>query len=136
MGTNIPGTITPSENIKITSGVNQEDVTSNYYITTVPGTITILPKSISITSKTAEKKYNGQALVDNTVVEEPELVNDSQVISYNFTGSQTSIGTSKNTFTASIKDGENDVTNNYDIDYNYGNLTVYGEISYLSLIHI
>ena len=130
VGTNIPGTITPSENIKITSGVNQEDVTSNYYITTVPGTITILPKSISITSKTAEKKYNGQALVDNTVVEEPELVNDSQVISYNFTGSQTSIGTSQNTFTASIKDGENDVTNNYDIDYNYGNLTVYGEISY------
>ena len=130
VGTNIPGTITPSENIKITSGVNQEDVTSNYYITTVPGTITILPKSISITSKTAEKKYNGQALIDNTVVEEPELVNDSQVISYNFTGSQTSIGTSKNTFTASIKDGENDVTNNYDIDYNYGNLTVYGEISY------
>ena len=47
VGTNIPGTITPSENIKITSGVNQEDVTSNYYITTVPGTITILPKSIS-----------------------------------------------------------------------------------------
>ncbi len=130
VGTNIPGIITPSENIKITSGVNQEDVTSNYYITTVPGTITILPKSISITSKTAEKKYNGQALIDNTVVEEPELVNDSQVISYNFTGSQTSIGTSQNTFTASIKDGENDVTNNYDIDYNYGNLTVYGEISY------
>ena len=130
VGTNIPGTITPSENIKITSGVNQEDVTSNYYITTVPGTITILPKSISITSKTAEKKYNGQALVGNTVVEEPELVNDSQVISYNFTGSQTSIGTSQNTFTASVKDGENDVTNNYDIDYNYGNLTVYGEISY------
>ena len=128
VGKNIPGTITASKNVKITS--NGEDVTQNYYITTTPGTITIDPKAISITSDSAEQKYNGQALIKKSVESDPELVKESQTINYNFTGRQIAIGTSKNTFTASIKDGENDVTRNYNITYNYGTLTVYGEINY------
>ena len=128
VGKNIPGTITASKDVKITS--NGEDVTKNYYITTNPGTITINQKAISITSDSAEQKYNGQALIKNSVESDPELVKESQIISYTFTGRQIAIGTSKNTFTASIKDGENDVTRNYNITYNYGTLTVYGEINY------
>ena len=128
VGKNIPGTITASKDVKITS--NGEDVTKNYYITTNPGTITINQKAISITSDSAEQKYNGQALIKNSVESNPELVKESQTINYNFTGRQIAIGTSENTFTASIKDGENDVTRNYNITYNYGDLTVYGEISY------
>lgn len=128
VGKNIPGTITASKNVKITS--NGEDVTQNYYITTTPGTITIDPKAISITSDSAEQKYNGQALIKKSVESDPELVKESQTINYNFTGRQIAIGTSNNTFTASIKDGETDVTGNYNITYNYGTLTVYGEINY------
>ena len=128
VGRNISGTITSGNQVQITS--NGKDVTRNYLITTTPGSITITPKEITITSVSEEQKYNGQALIDQNVETQPELA-DGDSISFNFTGSQTNIGVSQNTFTANIFDENNVLINqNYKINYQYGELNVYGEISY------
>lgn len=127
-GNRITGTITPQNEVQILA--NGKDVSANYLITTVPGSITILPKEITITSVDAEQKYNGQALIKHEVVDEPKLaVGDS--ISYSYTGNQTTIGSSENSFTVNLSDENNQSINqNYKVNYDYGTLTVYGEISY------
>ncbi|MBM6765994.1 InlB B-repeat-containing protein, partial [Faecalicoccus pleomorphus] len=127
-GNRITGTITPQNEVQILA--NGEDVSANYLITTVPGSITIQPKEITITSVDAEKKYNGQALIKHEVVDEPELAAGDS-ISYSYTGNQTIIGSSENSFTVNLSDENNQSINqNYKVNYDYGTLTVYGEISY------
>ena len=126
-GKNIAGTITQEKDVKILA--DGKDVSKNYLITTIPGSITITPKKVTITSADAEKKFNGQALIKHEISEEPELADGDQV-KYSFTGMQTNIGTGKNTFTANFyKDGTM-INSNYSVEYQYGELIVYGEINY------
>ena len=128
VGVRIPGTITAANDVKITAGT--EDVTANYDIITNAGWITITPLEITVGSESGEQRYTGSALrVREASVTAGKLA-EGDTITYNVTGMQTDIGSSQNSFTAIIKDGETTVTNNYSIQYTYGTLTVYGEISY------
>ena len=128
VGEQIPGTITAANDVKITAGT--EDVTANYDIITNAGWITITPLEITVGSESGEQLYTGRAFrVREASVTAGELA-EGDTITYNVTGMQTDIGSSQNRFTAIIKDGETTVTNNYSIQYTYGTLTVYGEISY------
>nr|WP_026657177.1 InlB B-repeat-containing protein [Butyrivibrio sp. AC2005] len=103
--------------------VNGQDVTDKFDDPEfIIGTLTITPKPIELTSGSAEKVYDATPLVYHVANANTEWgIGDA--VTYNFTGSQTEVGTSKNTFAAVPA---NDLTDfkNYIITYVYGDLTV------------
>ena len=74
-------------------------------VTTKAGTLTITPREITLTSADAKKPYDGTPLEKKevTVTGAHGLV-DTHTIEYTYTGSQTYVGSSPNTFTYLIKD--------------------------------
>ena len=105
------------------------DLTENYNVTYVYGTLTILKRSARITTLTYTKVYDGQTLYG--------YVDDSDIIKYNFvsghevvvpTGEDcpniTDVDRITNSYTVTVYDGEVDVTENYDISYQYGYLEI------------
>ena len=89
------------------------------------GTVEITPRDISIQSQSATKVYDGTPLTKNefTIIK-GELVGGEK-ITVIITGSQTNVGSSKNTIQSiSIKSGDTDVTGNYNITKVEGTLTV------------
>ena len=106
----------------------ERDVTFNYEITTVKGTLSVYARSITVIAGSAKKVYDGQELVCQTYKlfkEEGEpLVLDHQervVVA----GSQTEVGESANKIVSvQIFAGERDVTFNYAITCEDGVLLV------------
>ena len=86
------------------------------------GTLTITPKEMTVTSLDATKVYDGSPLTNHSAVAEPTW-GEGDEVAYNFTGTQTEVGVSDNTFTVVAA---NDITdlNNYKINYKYGKLEV------------
>ena len=82
----------------------------------------ITPRTVKLTSGSDSKTYDGTALVKHDVaVSEDGFVKDDGA-TYKFTGSQTNVGTSDNTFTYALKDGT--LASNYIITTEAGKLTV------------
>ena len=86
------------------------DVTANYTIETHDGTLTVMPRQITLTSATKQKPYDGKPLTDQTVtatVAEGTYAPfaDGEGLVYNVTGSQLDEGSSANTFTYTAKEG-------------------------------
>jgi len=103
----------------------EEDLTSNYMITYLFGTLTVNARRIEITSKDAIKEYDGIPLTqegwDLTVGE----VAPNQTLSVTCTGAITDVGETANTFLYEIKDASNqDVSENYLVETVTGTLTV------------
>lgn len=101
-----------------------EDVTANYTIVTVNGTLEVTKRELVITADSASKVYDGTALTDNgfTVA---GLADGETVASVAVAGSQTGIGQSANVASnAVVMRGDSNVTANYDITYIDGTLTV------------
>ncbi len=97
------------------------DVTDQYsFAECVSGTLTVTPANVTITSGSASKSYDGNALTCDTVTATGFV--DGEGASYNVTGSQTEIGSSKNTFEYTLNDGTNAA--NYNITLIEGTLTV------------
>ena len=89
-------------------------------VTTVDYQIT--PRTVKLTSGSDSKTYDGTPLVKHDVtVSEDGFVKDDGA-TYEFTGSQTNVGTSDNTFTYALKDGT--LASNYIITTEAGKLTV------------
>ncbi len=101
------------------------DVTSNYDITYVDGSLEVTPRPITIKPEDATKVYDGTELTsDVTEVTSGTLVN-GHTITITTSGSQTNVGTSTNSIlTVTIDDGGTDVTSNYDITFIDGSLEV------------
>ncbi len=102
-----------------------QSVLDNYHLYLATGTLTVTPRPITIQSDSAEKNYDGTPLTCHryTVVE--DILPKHRIEKAAFTGSQTEVGSSANTFTVQIVDGNGIVaTANYDITYVYGTLTV------------
>ena len=104
---------------------NNEDVTSNYNVIPKLGKLTIHKRQIKYKTEGGEKVYDGGALTNG----EYSLVNgtiaDGQTPQVTATGTQTLAGNSENTLDVKILDGNgDDVTENYDITYELGKLTV------------
>ena len=79
-------------------------------VTTTAGTQTITAREITLTSADAEKPYDGTPLEKKEVtVTGAHGLADTHTIEYTFTGSQTYVGYSPNTFTYLIKDKEGNV---------------------------
>lgn len=102
------------------------DVTSQFNITRLKGTLTITPRPMTIETSAANKSYDGSALTERST---PTITGrvDGQQVTLRITGSQTKVGSSENTVSdvkITDKTSGADVTKNYDIRYQYGLLTV------------
>ena len=96
-----------------------KDVTNNLKITKVPGSITITPATLTVTTPSANKVYDGSPLTaDGTI---SGFVNN-ETATFTTTGSQTEVGNSKNTY--SIKWNGTAKSTNYQISEAVGTLTV------------
>ena len=82
--------------------------------------IKITPRTVKLTSGSDSKTYDGTPLTKHEVKEDGFVKDDGAT--YDFTGSQTNVGTSDNTFTYNLKDGT--LASNYIITTEAGKLTV------------
>lgn len=110
---------------------DKTDVTANFNLSTQTGKITVSPRPITITAESATKEYDTKALTKNTAkITSGSLVSGHKVSAI-VNGSQTEVGTSKNT----IKEGSvkitdasgKDVTANYALTLKEGTLEVTGK---------
>ena len=122
------GTITNAGNTANTitdfqiTAAGGENVTDNYTVQTVPGTLTVTKRQVTLTSATDNKAYDGTALRNNEVTVGGDGFADGEGATYNVTGSQLDVGDSKNTFTYSLTGKAK--ADNYDITKHEGTLTV------------
>ena len=93
-----------------------------YVTTTNSATVTILPREMTLTSGSASKVYDGAALTNGDVAISGDGFVSGEGATYNVTGSQTSVGSSENTFAYTFKDGTKAA--NYTITTQTGLLTV------------
>lgn len=111
---------------------NDTDVTANFNVTTNTGKITISQRPITITADSATKEYDTKPLTKDTAsVTSGSLVEGHKLAAVEVVGSQTEVGTSKNTIkenSVKITDASsNDVTRNYAITLKDGTLEVTGK---------
>ncbi|MDO5408729.1 MAG: doubled motif LPXTG anchor domain-containing protein, partial [Eubacteriales bacterium] len=100
------------------------DVSAEFAVKTVDGTLTIAKRKVMLTSNTLTKTYDGKPLTNGN---EPITVSgdgfaDGEGATYHFTGSQTVKGDSLNTFTYELN--SNTEEGNYIIEKTEGKLIV------------
>ncbi len=96
-----------------------EDVTSRLNIKYADGTVRITPATLTVTTGSATKAYDGTALTENTL--RIDGLQGSDRVNAGATGSQLAVGSSENTY--NITWGSTDSAN-YSIVENLGTLTV------------
>lgn len=112
------GNTNASTNAKVTITAK-----GNYSFAKADRTYTIAKRSVTLTSKTTSKSYDGTALTSSEVtVSGDGFVTGEGVQSYSVTGTQTTVGSSSNTFTYTLK--SNTSADNYTITKSEGTLTV------------
>ena len=115
-------TLSYSEDV-INAGTVTVTITAkgNYsQVTTVDYQIT--PRTVKLTSGSDSKTYDGTPLVKHDVTPSEDGFVKNDGATYEFTGSQTNVGTSDNTFAYALKDGT--LASNYIITTEAGKLTV------------
>lgn len=100
------------QNIFYVTGIDS----NNYEITKIYGTITISPKKIVLQSGDLLKEYDGESFLnrDNYLYD----LNSGEDFYVNYTSSPINAGTYTNAFVIT------DTSNNYDVTYIYGTLTI------------
>ncbi|MDD3477569.1 MAG: transglutaminase domain-containing protein, partial [Candidatus Izemoplasmatales bacterium] len=102
-----------------------QDVSSNYDITFVHGTLSISPRPVTITSATDTKVYDGVVFSNDEVLVTEGTIANEQTIVVLSSATILNVGTRSNTFTMEIHDAlDQDVTANYDITFVYGVLEI------------
>lgn len=86
------------------------------------GTLVISPRTLTITSGSDSKEYDGTPLTSSEIKVTGDGFVDGEGASYTFTGSQLDVGSSKNSFDYRLND--NTKAKNYEITKEYGDLTV------------
>ena len=104
--------------------LNKVDTTKKYIVTAAnPGTLTINKRSVTLTSGSGEKVYDGTALTNGTVtVGGADGFVEGEGATYKVTGTQTNVGKSKNTFTYELNGNTKAI--NYTITTAEGELEV------------
>ena len=114
----------------------ESDVSENYDITVIAGTLNVKHRAIVLTADSAEKDYDGKPLTKNSFSVTSGTLVSGHTISATVAGSQTQAGSSANKIDpASVKvmDGDRDVTAQYGIRLADGTLTVRGPASTTAL---
>lgn len=109
--------------IKNSKGV---DVTKNYRIKTKPGKLAVYSQDTLIFETESDVyEYTGEPLTNSNWKLKSGKLKDSDRIVATVSGTQTDVGTSENTISVVILNGNGeDVTSNYEIVYDPGKLTV------------
>ena len=95
---------------------------ANYSDATADYTLKVTPRPVTITSGSATKMYNGTPLTKHEVTYGGDKFVDGEGVDITYTGSQTIVGSSDNTFTYKPNDGT--LLENYNIETIYGTLKV------------
>ena len=95
---------------------------TNVTFVIVNGTLVISPRTLTITSGSDSKEYDGTPLTSSEIKVSGDGFVDDEGASYTFTGSQTNNGSSKNIFDYELN--ANTKAKNYEITKEYGDLTV------------
>ena len=82
----------------------------------------ITPRTVNLTSGSDSKTYDGTPLVKHDVTVSEDGFADGEGATYSYTGTQTDVGSSENTFTYALKEGM--LASNYEITTVNGTLTV------------
>ena len=103
--------------------IGTADRTGNYVVTAVKnGKFTITKRDVTITSKSAEKMYDGSELIKREIEVTGEGFVKNEGVTCIYTGTQTQVGSSENFFSYKVKDNTN--ADNYNIKTANGTLTV------------
>lgn len=86
------------------------------------GWLKIDPRPVTLTSGSAERVYNGEALTNETVTVGGNGFATGEGVTCDFTGSQTDVGESENTFTFEANEGTS--AKNYSFEFKFGTLKV------------
>ncbi len=100
-----------------------EDVTAQFAnVTCGKAPLIVTKRPVTVTSATDSKVYDGTALTKHEAMVTAGSLVEGESFGYDFTGEQTAVGTSDNTFT--VKAGANTSLDNYEITQVNGTLTV------------
>ena len=100
-----------------------EDVTAQFAnVTCGKAPLIVTKRPVTVTSATDSKVYDGTALTKHEATVTAGSLAEGESFGYDFTGEQTTVGTSNNTFT--VKAGVNTILDNYEITQVNGTLTV------------
>ena len=100
-----------------------EDVTAQFAnVTCGKAPLIVIKRPVTVTSATDSKVYDGAALTKHEAMVTAGSLVEGESFGYDFTGEQTAVGTSDNTFT--VKAGANTSLDNYEITQVNGTLTV------------
>lgn len=119
-----PGSIPvePAYQIISKDGAN---VTDQYAVSEYLGDLTILPRSITLSTSSGKKVYDGTPLTTPGWKQVQGKLLDGHSIEMSVTASQTEVGSSQNEGTARILDEDGkDVSNLYNIQYQFGTLEI------------
>ena len=106
----------------VVKDANDNDLTNQFIVSTSNGTLKINKRNVTLTSASASKTYDGNALTDNTVTTSGDGFATGEGATYNVTGSQKVVGRSANAFTYTLNTGTKEA--NYNITKTEGTLTV------------
>ena len=95
---------------------------TNVTFNVTDGWLKIDPRPVTLTSGSAERVYNGEALTNETVTVGGNGFATGEGVTYDFTGSQTDVGESENTFTFEANEGTS--AKNYSFEFKFGTLKV------------
>lgn len=109
-------------NVSDSTTVNVRATKTGYVSAEATYNLTVTPRSVTITSGNATKMYDGTPLTKHEVTYGEDNFVDGEGVDITYTGSQTTVGSSENTFTYEFKDGT--AKENYNITTNYGELKV------------
>lgn len=100
-----------------------EDVTAQFSnVTCGKAPLVVTKRPVTVTSATDSKVYDGTVLTKHEAMVTAGSLVKGESFGYDFTGTQTAVGTSDNTFT--VKAGANTSLDNYEITQVNGTLTV------------
>ncbi len=104
-----------------------EDVTANYTVTPSTCTVEIYKLYVSVSSAGASRHYNGQPLICHELLK--QKLPEGFTLDVVYTGTQTAVGKSDNTFDVTVYDAQgNDVTEYCTVSRSYGTLEVWDQI--------
>ena len=98
------------------------DVTDKVIVNVTKGTLTISKRDVTLTSGSASRVYNKEALTNGEVTVSGDGFAKNEGATYTVTGSQTEVGESDNTFTYELK--SNTKASNYNITKKEGKLSI------------
>ena len=108
--------------LKASDFANTNGNFSNVEFVVVDGKLEISKRSVTLTSGSAERVYNGEALTNETVTVGGDGFATGEGVTCDFTGSQTDVGESENTFTFEANEGTS--AKNYSFEFKFGTLKV------------